>query len=290
VKFKPEKKRPVNRKGKRIYTDEVIASLRLEGKSLTNPPASLKSRVSIRAFYIAEEWNIPGFWQIDTVRYCGQTSAGQYAHTLTATDAAFGWMELRSLLNNANSWMFKALSDIKHNAPFPILEFYSDNGSECIDHATESLPFTCGRDYRKNDTCFIKQKNGAIVREYVGYDQLSGLEEQALLAAVYSPRFPLLNCFIPTQKLKSKTKGGIQRNQGLWQTVRPLPAVYRALGTPAGIQGFPLGAIRPVQPGGTSAECQLSYSEPELKACPGKPCSNARAGLVSVTFQNEAFR
>ena len=29
VKIKPEKKRPVNRKGKRIYTDEVIASLRL---------------------------------------------------------------------------------------------------------------------------------------------------------------------------------------------------------------------------------------------------------------------
>ena len=29
VKIKPEKKRPANRKGKRIYTDEVIACLRL---------------------------------------------------------------------------------------------------------------------------------------------------------------------------------------------------------------------------------------------------------------------
>jgi hypothetical protein len=29
VKLKPEKKRPANRKGKRVYTDEVIASLRL---------------------------------------------------------------------------------------------------------------------------------------------------------------------------------------------------------------------------------------------------------------------
>ena len=29
VKLKPEKKRPANRKGKRFYTDEVIASLRL---------------------------------------------------------------------------------------------------------------------------------------------------------------------------------------------------------------------------------------------------------------------
>jgi hypothetical protein len=29
VKLKPRKKRPANRKGKKIYTDELIASLRL---------------------------------------------------------------------------------------------------------------------------------------------------------------------------------------------------------------------------------------------------------------------
>jgi hypothetical protein len=29
VKLKPEEKRPANRKGKRVYTDEVIACLRL---------------------------------------------------------------------------------------------------------------------------------------------------------------------------------------------------------------------------------------------------------------------
>jgi hypothetical protein len=64
-------------------------------------------------------------------------------------------VELRSLLNNARSWTFKALSDIRHNVPFPILEFHSDNGSECIKYATEiwrakkSLPFTRSRDQWK---------------------------------------------------------------------------------------------------------------------------------------------
>jgi hypothetical protein len=48
-------------------------------------------------------------------------------HTLTATDAAFGWIALRAFLNNAHSWTFNALSDIKNNAPFPIREFHSDN-------------------------------------------------------------------------------------------------------------------------------------------------------------------
>jgi hypothetical protein len=143
---------------------------------------------------------MPGFWQIDTVHHCGQTTQGQYVHTLTATDAAFGcWIELRSLLNNAHSWTFNALSDIKKDAPFPIREFHSDNGSEFINHATEiwcakeSLPFTRSRDHQKNDNCFVEQKHGAVVREYVGYDRLSGLEEQVLLAAVYAPLIPLLN-------------------------------------------------------------------------------------------------
>jgi MarR-like DNA-binding transcriptional regulator SgrR of sgrS sRNA len=49
-------------------------------------------------------------------------------HALTATDVASAWTELRSLLNNAHSWTFKALSDIKTTVPFPVLEFHNDNG------------------------------------------------------------------------------------------------------------------------------------------------------------------
>jgi hypothetical protein len=133
---------------------------------------------------------------------------------LTATDVASGWIELRSLLNNAHSWTFKALSDIKNTVPLPVLEFHSDNGSEFINNATElwckneNLPFTRSRNHKKNDNCFVEQKNGATFREYVGYDRLSGGQEQALLSSVYTQLVPLLNFFMPTQKLKSKTRAG----------------------------------------------------------------------------------
>jgi hypothetical protein len=275
VKIKPEKKRPPNRKGKRIYTDDVISALRqvwtffwfkcgkilaplmrqqmqhiaawpafgitretaemlkkispasidrylkkdkqalrLKGKSLTKPMDSLKSRIPIRTFYTSEERKKPGFWQIDTVHHCGQATSGQYLHTLTATDVASGWIELRSLLNNAHKWTFEALSNIKTTALLPVLEFHSDNGSEFINNATEiwckdnGIPFTRSRDHKKNDNCFVEQKNGAVVREYVGYDRLEGFHEQALLAAIYQPLVPLLNFFMPTQKLTSKTRIG----------------------------------------------------------------------------------
>jgi hypothetical protein len=275
VKLKPEKKRPANRKGKRVYTDEVIAALRLvwsffwykcgkilapfmrqqmayiagwpdfritdetaeklkkispatidrylkkdkealrlKGKSLAKPLYSLKSRIPIRTFYSGEERKTPGFWQIDTVHHCGQATYGQYILTLTATDVASGWICLYSLLNKAHTWTFHSLTDIKASVPLPVLEFHSDNGAEFINNATEiwcekeSLPFTRSRDRKKNDNCFVEQKNGAVVREYAGYDRLEGLEEQALLAAVYQPLVPLLNFFMPTQKLKSKTRTG----------------------------------------------------------------------------------
>jgi len=275
VKLKPEKRRPSNRKGKRIYTNEVIDclrlvwtffwfkcgkilaplmrqqmlyiaqwpafgitdeiaeklrkispasidrylkndkdALRLKGKSLTKPVNSLKNRIPIRTFYTHEERNKPGFWQIDTVHHCGQVTSGQYLHTLTATDIASGWIELRSLLNNAQKWTSEALSNIKTSVPLPVLEFHSDNGSEFINNYIEDwcinkgIPFTRSRDHKKNDNCFVEQKNGAVVREYVGYDRLEGFEEQVLLAAIYQPLVPLLNFFMPSQKLKSKTRVG----------------------------------------------------------------------------------
>ncbi|MDR2246462.1 MAG: hypothetical protein LBE17_07320 [Treponema sp.] len=77
------------------------------------------------------------------------------------------------------------------------MEFHSDNGGEFINNAAEiwcekeRLPFTRSRSrsHKKNGNCFAEQKNGAVavVREYAGYDRLEGLEEQALLAAVYRP-------------------------------------------------------------------------------------------------------
>jgi hypothetical protein len=52
----------------------------------------------------------------------------------------------------------------------------------------------------------VKQKNGAVVREYIGYDRLEGDDLQARLAAVYCHLAPLLNFFIPTMELENKVK------------------------------------------------------------------------------------
>jgi hypothetical protein len=38
----------------------------------------------------------------------------------------------------------------------------------------EQITFTRGRPYQKRDQCFVEQKNGAVVRQVVGYDRLVG--------------------------------------------------------------------------------------------------------------------
>jgi hypothetical protein len=115
------------------YLKKDRQALRLKGKSLTKPIASLKSRIPIRTFYTSEERKKPGFWQTDTVHHCGQTTQGRYLHTLSATDIASGRIELRSLLNNAQRWAFQALTHIKTTSLLPVIEFHGDNGSEFID-------------------------------------------------------------------------------------------------------------------------------------------------------------
>jgi hypothetical protein len=199
-------------------------------------------------------------------------------------------VELRSLLNNAHSWTFKALSDIKTTVPLPVLEFHSDNGSEFINHAIEiwraktNLLFSRSRDHRKHDNCFVEQKNGAVVREYVGYDRLEGLEEQALLASVYVPLTPLLNFFMPTQKLKTKIRAGSKKIKVYDEPRSPCQRLLESTELPRVCKdalAVHCALYNPV-------ELQQNVNKAILRlasaAGPAKPSSGQAAGLASVTF------
>ena len=130
-----------------------------------------------------------------------------------------GWVELRPTLNKAHKWVFEALADIRASLPFPLSGIDSDNGAEFINRALlnwcaeQRIQFTRTRPYRKNDNCLrhecrVEQKNNSCVRNFVGYSRFSAAAERDALAAVYRSLCPLLNYFIPTQKLLSKTKVG----------------------------------------------------------------------------------
>jgi len=187
--------------------------LALTGKCGTKPGSLLKRQIPVRV-YFADAEKKPGFFEVDTVHHCGTTDSGEFLLTLTATDVHSGWVELRALLNKAQKWTMEGLCDIRKSLPFPMRGLDSDNGSEFVNRALvkwcaeEEIQFTRTRPYHKNDNCFVEQKNGACVRNVVGYGRLSSQRELAALAGVYAALCPLLNYFIPSQKLLSKTRIG----------------------------------------------------------------------------------
>jgi len=136
--------------------------------------------------------------------HCGTSDSGEFCLTLTATDVYSGWVELRPTLNKANKWVFQALLDIKSSIPFPLTGIDRDNGAEFINFALlkwccdERIQFTRTRTYRKNDNCFVEQKNCTCVRNFVGYYRFSAAAECDALSAVYRSLCPLMNFFMPT--------------------------------------------------------------------------------------------
>jgi hypothetical protein len=150
------------------------ARLQIKGRSGTKPGTLLKRQIPIRTF---ADWDdlAPGFCEVDLVAHDGGNPAGEFCQTLDLTCVATGWTEMRALRNKAQRWCFEALMDIEATLPFPLLGLDSDNGSEfinaqlytwCVDH---EITFTRSRPQRKNDNCFVEQKNFPVVRQQVGY-------------------------------------------------------------------------------------------------------------------------
>ena len=184
---------------------------RLKGIRTTKPGSLLKSQIPIRVCFSREEKS-PGFFEIDTVSHCGANASGQFCQTLTVTDVFSGWTEVRALLNNAHRWVKEQIILTRENLPFPMLGIDSDNGGEFINHQLldwcihNDIKFTRGRPYRKNDNCFVEQKNGDVVRKTIGYARLEGHNALNALSEVYCFLNPLLNYWYPTLRLIAKEK------------------------------------------------------------------------------------
>ena len=197
--------------------DRVLAPervrLRIKGRSGTKPGTLLKRQIPIRTF---ADWDdlAPGFCEVDLVAHDGGNPAGEFCQTLDLTCVATGWTEMRALRNKAQRWCFEALQDIERTLPFPLLGLDSDNGSEfinaqlftwCMDN---EITFTRSRPQRKNDNCFVEQKNFPVVRQQVGYLRYDTPAELAVLGELYAHLRLYVNYFQPQMRLIEKVRSG----------------------------------------------------------------------------------
>jgi len=189
------------------------ARLQIKGRSGTKPGTLLKRQIPIRTF---ADWNdlAPGFCEVDLVAHDGGNAAGEFCQTLDLTCVATGWTEMRALRNKAQRWCFEALMDIEATLPFPLLGLDSDNGSEfinahlyqwCVD---QRITFTRSRPQRKNDNCFVEQKNFPVVRQQVGYLRYDTPAELEVLGELYRHLRLYVNFFQPQMRLVEKVRQG----------------------------------------------------------------------------------
>ena len=70
------------------------------------------------------------------------------------------------------------------------------------------IALTRSRPERKNDNCYVEQKNFDTIRKLVGYARYSSDEALQALNELYFVDGLLHNYFLPSQKLISKTRTG----------------------------------------------------------------------------------
>lgn len=170
-----------------------------------------------------QDRSAPGQEQLDCVEHCGAFAAGDYVNTLSIVDIFSGWWEGEAIMGKGQERALIAIDNARKRFPFTWREMHPDNGGNILnfhvyDYAMKhGIDMSRSRPYKKNDNCFVEQKNSTHVRRVVGYLRYDTAEEQAIMNDLYQNELRLYkNFFQPVMKLASKEriKGKIHKKQG----------------------------------------------------------------------------
>ncbi len=184
-----------------------------------------------------------GTCQVDTVALCGGRMSESFFYIATLTDAHSQWFECAPAWNHSARATSQAMQHIHARLPFDIHHLHPDNGSEFINHLfiqavgrlIPGVAWSRSRPYHKNDNCRIEQKNGSVIRRFLGDIRLDDVEQSPALERVCRDISLYINLFEPCKKLVSKkrqrTKKGIRYIKRYDQPQTPLDRLVHIHGT-----------------------------------------------------------
>jgi len=182
-----------------------------KGKSATKP-SHLKSIIPI----YKGSWSTfaPGNGQLDTVAHCGNSLIGDYVYTLNYTDAATYWINLRAQWNKGAEATTNSLSVIYERFPTQITHVHPDTVSEFINWTMKpwcdenNIKMTRSEPGRSNDNMHVEERNGHVVRKYLGYTRFDCKETVDLINELYDILGLYLNHFQAVRRTISKERVG----------------------------------------------------------------------------------
>lgn len=181
----------------------------------TTKASKLKHRIPMRT--LDAKAKCPGIVNADTVAHCGDSIAGDYMNSLTVVDLFSGWTMNRAIWKKEADGTLNQIKKIEATLPFNLIEFFSDNGNEFINFELERyfekriapVSFRRTRAYKKNDGCYVEQKNFTHVRKLFGYIRIPLPQMVSLANEIYQAYWnPLQNFFTPSMKLIKKERVG----------------------------------------------------------------------------------
>jgi len=156
----------------------------------------------------------PGYGQIDTVAHCGSTLLGDFVYTVNYTDTATYWVIPRAQWNKGQDATKESLEAIQKKLPVPILGLHPDTGSEFINWNlkhwcdAEKIEFTRSEPDKKNDNMYVEERNGHVVRKYVGYVRFDCPLVVPLMNELYDVLAFYLNHFQAVRRTQTKERVG----------------------------------------------------------------------------------
>jgi len=186
-----------------------FTKIKRKGRGFSTTQASQIKHI-IPIFHGDWKEKLVGTGQLDTVAHCGHTVAGDYAFTLNYIDTPVLWDILRAQWNKGQLSTQESLAFIEKSLPWNMLEVHPDTGSEFINwHMkgwcdTNNITMTRSRPNHKNDNMHVEERNGHIVRKWIGYMRFDCEESVDALNDVYAVLNPYLNHFTASRRVIEK--------------------------------------------------------------------------------------
>lgn len=210
--------------------DRLLTPIRkkmtIKGRTTTKPGTLLKHQIPVRTW---SDWNenIPGFFEVDTVAFCGVSLSGDFAWGLDMTDVCTGWVLLELCDNRGQHAVHTGMKKMMGRSVYKTLGIDSDNGGEFINDIlhryclAEKITFTRTRAGKKNDNCYVEQKNFTSLRTFLGYARIETEEQIKIAREILVLAEIFINFFQSSNKLLEKKRIGTRVTKRYEKAITP---------------------------------------------------------------------
>lgn len=156
----------------------------------------------------------PGHGQLDTVAHCGNALLGDFAYTVNYTDAATYWIIPRAQWNKGQDVTLQSMKAIQERLPVAWLGAHPDTGSEFINWVAkrwceaEHIHLSRSEPGKKNDNMYVEERNGHVVRKYLGYTRFDCPAVVPVMNKLYDVLGLYLNHFQAVRRTLAKERIG----------------------------------------------------------------------------------